>query len=1337
MMRRVWHVLGLTLALALVLAAGASAAVQDGGGTELWKDPGSVRFKFSFDGDADPWQYHQGLYVNDPGDDITLRVYGRCTKNAAFPYENFDGPFNLKSPEAPEKDFVVFNPIFLDHWDNDLYKHIKADGDANEKVHLRMWYVPKLEEPVGMTWPVVDDPVSSADVVFEYTYIMLDDFGNDPTHGQATKTQLVFPMAGQDADPGDECNVPTVVGLDNYDINCDGNDEIMSVDAIVPVMEDTTDGEIWVSPEPIVADGMKLFVGDPHSPGMEAQSYMDFLDYRIELLDVSTDERKAQIGIWYIGRGFNQKYFIGAATLTQEGYGSEKDAALVQARFGPIMVDKRENLTPQAVRYPFWVTLEYLGVDSPNGNDYATLTPHRVLKAGETFFVDGAEYDVAAIFVLANPDGTGPEVKYITIRNPIPKGENITINTISVEKQGWKKKEDDGGYAWLLPPFNHTGMHQYVDDINIPDCLQGDANEGTYPDVQDHDNCGDPDVCTGDGTCSCGNLDDCYDTIWERLVWDEKLRIYWKKELKEPRFDTNLMEEKFTEPEEEWQWINIESLPWNFTEFELPARADIVDMGDYLLVSSLVTEDSTEFWPGEGSVRMKFWHDVEYKTKWDAPPDIYVNDGGPGLRLRVYGRCVENAAFPYLTFDGPFNLDSIEAHAKDFVVHNPALFNHFRADKIAGPEGEDLRPLLNKIKADGDAHQKVHLRTWYVPKYYEPAGETYPVVDPLVSTADIVNEYTYLMLDDSSLDPTHGTPGVTQVAFPLAGAGYNNDWGGTDNQVGLDRYDIDDSATHEADELMLVENIVPVAQDTTLGEIWVSADSTESYGMQLGLDDSFDFLDYRVELLDVSTDERKAEIAIYYIGNRDPYLIGQATLQQEGWGSGKDAAITQALFGDIYVNTRDYVEQNWVKAVEYPFWVTLEYLGSGSQWHGNHYALLKPHRVLKAGETFFVDGAEYDVAAIYILANPDGQGPEFKYITIRNPIPKCLCEENDCATEVSAATKPCCDCDVRINDISVIKKAVRPWDYHKIWVLPPFNHPHDRVDDVDIPDDVQGDPNGDVYPDWQYPDNPADEVCSDCDTIFDRLIPDQDPLVMYWTVEEKEPRFDTNLLEEKFTELEEPMPGGEDGELWQWINIETLPWHFTEFLLPDVDDKMCGDPLNSCAAVESQGDYILVSSFMTEDSFVACKPAAIETLTASKLVAQENEPIDFAATVSGDEPIKVVWDFGGLVTVPDVLEGTFAFDEPGQYNVVFQARNECGQDVDRLRILVEPCFGDFDDDDDRDTIDIGMMVPKWNSQRGDGVYDPIYDADKDGDVDLADIMQVVAVWNTDCPFTAD
>ena len=92
-----------------------------------------------------------------PGEDEpinTLRVYGECDEGAIFPYGNYTDPFDLTDADAPDRDFVVFNPAYMYHGDtaslgiygNYFLSAIKADGDANEKVHLRMWYQPKYLE---------------------------------------------------------------------------------------------------------------------------------------------------------------------------------------------------------------------------------------------------------------------------------------------------------------------------------------------------------------------------------------------------------------------------------------------------------------------------------------------------------------------------------------------------------------------------------------------------------------------------------------------------------------------------------------------------------------------------------------------------------------------------------------------------------------------------------------------------------------------------------------------------------------------------------------------------------------------------------------------------------------------------------------------------------------------------------------------------------------------------------------------------------------------------------------------------------------------------------------
>jgi hypothetical protein len=142
-------------------------------------------------------------------------------------------------------------------------------------------------------------------------------------------------------------------------------------------------------------------------------------------------------------------------------------------------------------------------------------------------------------------------------------------------------------------------------------------------------------------------------------------------------------------------------------------------------------------------------------------------------------------------------------------------------------------------------------------------------------------------------------------------------------------------------------------------------------------------------------------------------------------------------------------------------------------------------------------------------------------------------------------------------------------------MLPPFNpwavfgYGLDLVDDTDFSDPATWDATDDIVddPDSQWPDNDGPL----CDSIRNRIVPFDEALDVFWFREEKEVRFDTNLLEEKFTEPD---------ERWMWINIETLPWDFTEFFLENVPNVDC----DGVPGPDTVGDYILVSSFMTEDS---------------------------------------------------------------------------------------------------------------------------------------------------------
>jgi len=121
----------------------------------------------------------------------TLRVYGECEFDSEFPYDDMDDPFNLaKSAESDNgltiKDFIVWNPAYMYHLDpeslgmtgddGDYFQRIVVNNnDANEKVYLKQWYVPKYEEPKGCVWVDGVETQLTPDIVKEYTYPKISD----------------------------------------------------------------------------------------------------------------------------------------------------------------------------------------------------------------------------------------------------------------------------------------------------------------------------------------------------------------------------------------------------------------------------------------------------------------------------------------------------------------------------------------------------------------------------------------------------------------------------------------------------------------------------------------------------------------------------------------------------------------------------------------------------------------------------------------------------------------------------------------------------------------------------------------------------------------------------------------------------------------------------------------------------------------------------------------------------------------------------------------------------------------------------------------------------------
>jgi len=1015
-----------------------------------------VEFEYS-QGDCD------GLYVNERmcGDLSvpTLRIYGEDSHDAAFPYTTAEAPFDPRSTQAPEKDFVIGNPAYITE---DTYGNgdlIQVDGaDGREKIFIKQWYVPAYKEPRGLVW-VDQNTVYSADIVTEYSYMLLDSH-NLPT--AAKHANFWFPIGSRDDQ----------IGLDSFDLTTgswDVDDPTMV--ALNDVGDYNGDGRKDITIE--TRDPVRLY---------DDGQWIEFLDHRIYVKDVAQvagGAWAATVDVYYIGN---------------------RNQQLIQSNVDVVVGDTkafgRHSYHPAydlCFERPWYITAESHTQEFVNGTSVHSVKVRvgRRLHTKETFFVDGAEYDVAMIYGPA-----ADEFKYITIRNPTPKIHDVTLDALSVTKKCVPACE----VLPVLPPFNFNG-HVMIDDINLPDCYTDCSNE--------------PCDIVQDDTM------DILNTQAGRVHTVDALKIMWVQEKIEPRFHTSLLE-ILNEPEETWQWIHIHIMPDAYTEMCYPELPDAKvclpwckpcahPPGDFLLVSSWEA-------PNSCGDRMKFAYDAE-DVNGLPPLDIYVNepadDGTTNDRcgtnsVRVYGEGDKDAAFPYTDPEGPFNKLSADAHRKDFVTFNPAFISE---DEY----GVDDQIVVNSY----DGAEKVFVRQWYVPEYKEPKGLTWVPQDPEY-TADIVTEYSYMLLYASSNLPAPCTPVGTNFWFPI---------GSKDGQIGLDSFDLttDDWIIPVEDPTMVALKDVSDYNGDGRKDITIETrDAVRLFDTGLNQPDEWiEFLDHRIYVKDVSQvagGEWAATVDVYYIGNDAESLV---------------QSDVDVVVGDTKAFGRHSYHPDYDLCFERPWYITavshtVELVGSTSV----DSVKVRVGRRLHTKETFFVDGAEYDVAMIY---GPEAD--EFKYITIRNPTPK--------------------HTDVTLDDLSIVKTSVSECDV--LPMLPPFNMNHSIVDDIGIPHYCPKDGNNLIYGDYLQDEPTGIPTCAD--TVKERILPKigsndplEPPFVSYFYKETNEPRFRTNLLEI----LDE-----DTTESWDMLCMWTLPDRYTAMVYP------CP---NKCACCNRDADFLVTTS---------------------------------------------------------------------------------------------------------------------------------------------------------------
>jgi hypothetical protein len=377
---------------------------------------------------------------------------------------------------------------------------------------------------------------------------------------------------------------------------------------------------------------------------------------------------------------------------------------------------------------------------------------------------------------------------------------------------------------------------------------------------------------------------------------------------------------------------------------------------------------------------------------------------------------------------------------------------------------------------------------------------------------------------------------------------------------------------------------------------------------RLRVGDRIQFLDHFAQLIEVFDDS--VVVDIYYTGDRYPRYMHRQTMyfgdMLLAGTDGPTQLITAVRHGGSGTNLCDFPTGPWFLYLSSVDTRDREALVSvGRALGATHSAMEQapgaPDR--QPGDPwflkrFYVDGHEYNVTAIhtrYGSANlfPSNQtlpptvcdvrdflgdsrdDSEFQFITIRTPIPKVPVRIEQHSVELQ---------DYPLQNVGSPDQRSTP-----LSVMPPYNHEHYIFEDIQQIDDFATDSDevafigklvGPVPPILQQ-NGPVPY------TGVGPNSPYSDPreLYLYYVREEKNPQF-LGELREKYGEsnpLEPP-----ETEFWYDEQFWTLPWEFTEFLLPDIrtaitDAISVWDPNGTAADPDL---YMLTSAFLSEEGQV-------------------------------------------------------------------------------------------------------------------------------------------------------
>jgi hypothetical protein len=559
-----------------------------------------------------------------------------------------------------------------------------------------------------------------------------------------------------------------------------------------------------------------------------------------------------------------------------------------------------------------------------------------------------------------------------------------------------------------------------------------------------------------------------------------------------------------------------------------------------------------------------------------GPPNPPV-DITEGSSIRIYG---EDNMGPYKPYDSqgqmyydnwsdPFNPGILQ---KDSVTFNPAIILW---------DGQVSPMSANSY----NIHEKKFLRMWYEPEHvYSKPGYCYPTIEV---------ESTYMLVDKQDWTPTSGREDETFFKFPIVEI---------PTQTGLGAFENVEGEPLRPNVVTLAGVWTPDSlsdyQKTTNGHIHLE----KTYTLMPG--ETIQFLDFKLQYryIVAKNGQHFAKVKMWYAGNYEDDTEITTVLGQYDDGS------SDAPYADTFFK-RHMERYNHQDHANHVTW----YARLEDEILGGQMVEITVGKDLAAGDTFYVNGVRYDISAIEVIKYPTDY--EFKYITLRTPLPKGDGSEKlddgkissqwivTVPPETALPLNPPFNVPYKmVDDINVVLwkplKHVEQWpvgnpsgnvgteyfpfaERYLTMQEPPFEWLYYfRAVPIDTDKDMSGLPT-----DWQLWDQygPINRTWMVNKGVLskwiaydvnERLVDVNKPLQVVYIEETKEPRYSTDLLE-VLNEYNISTPYLKEN--WTKFDIETLPDQYTEFVLPALPDV-----LTPCW--NKTGDYLITTSFFAPNS---------------------------------------------------------------------------------------------------------------------------------------------------------